>query len=97
MCGRTSTSRPARSDDKDDVLDAAAGGGVQAHGHSIELGLSQSTTKDVYHPTVYHFTGQITAKGRTELTAADLSTAAPWASSAALDHVVHTTHDHPVG
>ncbi len=81
----------------DGVLSAADGGGVKVHGHSITLDLSQVMTGAADDPTVYHFTGQVTVKGKTELTAADLHTTAPWASSAALDHVVHTAKDHPVG
>ncbi len=82
---------------RDGILSASDGGGVEVHGHSITLDLSQDVAGSPSDPRVYHFTGQVTVEGKTELTAADLHTTAPWASQAALDHVVHTAHVHPVG
>jgi hypothetical protein len=83
---------------RDGVLSAADGDGVKVHGHSITLDLSHAMPGNMDDPTIYHFTGQVTVKGKTELTAADLlHTTAPGASSTALDHVVHTAKDLPVG
>lgn len=85
--------------DRNGILDANDGGNVKVHGHSITLDLG-STISGGGPPgpgNEVTFTGTVTVKGHTSLTAADLNTTAPWAPAPALEHVVHHGHEAPVG